>query len=570
MKNRIIVGINGLAEDASKKIEEALADAGYPVEVIRKGTKDGVFMEASSDHNVTGVIVAMDLEGAKPYSVTELEGLCGLREDLTVIVMLQEKDRGTKLVKDLFSNGIYNALIGNDATFPKIAELLKKGRSRQAARLYYQLEQIGGDLAGIGGGRLELYQFKKYAAALMEELDEASFIDKLDYISNILGNQFKDFIVYLPEELKEKVRKTGKYDQYFPKKKEKKIKLSKPKVQRESEDKRGDDRAGEDSDEKSEQTSKSVKVKDVVEKINKVLISKVNDYLENQKNRKLEKEEERKLKAEAVSEKNDVATEQGEALLTDSSNDAVVISKKVKRERKNTNSLPEETLEKPKKSKRKGKVKDDCIPEEKEVSDLSIEEPSTEVKSTRKRKRAVITIPDNLTIAIFSFANGTGCTHMANAFALYVKNRKKKVCIVDFNKAIKTEEERFGVTVHSMSQIDDLYDMYDYIILDIGVRAEEKMVFPEIKRAGLKIVMANLDELYLEKLASGIRKNRETGSNYWKYVFNHIPKSKVKKVDALMEDYEHYCLPEVLFDVENPSMEAIEIMEHLIAGGKNK
>lgn len=169
------------------------------------------------------------------------------------------------------------------------------------------------------------------------------------------------------------------------------------------------------------------------------------------------------------------------------------------------------------------------------------EEPKEKKRKEKKEKDKVnfIDLDMSIIIAVSTLKNAIGCSHIAKTLSYYIKTElNKSVCIVDFSDIVKTYDIN-GVPVFKKEMLSDLYDKYKYIILDSGKfsLANKKV----INQAHVKIMCCVLEDSYLRELADFVE--AEDVLKKWKYIFNHVPEKKVKKVDALMEDYQYWCMP---------------------------
>jgi hypothetical protein len=146
------------------------------------------------------------------------------------------------------------------------------------------------------------------------------------------------------------------------------------------------------------------------------------------------------------------------------------------------------------------------------------------------------------TVAIAALDDKCGCTYITKALYKYIHSEKNRsVCIIDF--AGLNNEYNSGFEVYSLVDICNLYDDFDYILLDVGnlysINENEK---GEFKRANKKIIVSKFDDYYLRKIYNEIKQDKDSVLK-WEFVFNQIAPGEVGKVKALMENYKHYCLP---------------------------
>lgn len=156
-----------------------------------------------------------------------------------------------------------------------------------------------------------------------------------------------------------------------------------------------------------------------------------------------------------------------------------------------------------------------------------------------KEKKPFFAQASPILIAVCSLENSTGCTHVSKSLAYYIKNVvKKNVCIIDIKGRLQASEINC-IPVYQRAEIYNLFNKYQYIILDIGVYDME--FHKEIMLSPIKILISLLNDVYLQELYAFIHEDETKRA--WKFCFNHVPENKKKRVDDLMEDYEHWCFP---------------------------
>lgn len=207
--------------------------------------------------------------------------------------------------------------------------------------------------------------------------------------------------------------------------------------------------------------------------------------------------------------------------------------------------------------------------EQQEKPDKKTVENIEKISKEKKIKRNSKTIPDlevTLTIAVSSLENKCGCTYIAQAIAKYIKKEiNSNVCMVNIGgkSVINQEDLLFFKSV----DICNLYDKFKYIIIDVGnLNDRTESEKSEFKRANIKIMIAKNDEDYLKKIVTYIRQDNDYVKR-WAFIFNQVAPKMAKKIDALMEDYEHYCMP--LFYQENIDEPIKDIFYELLKKKRN-
>lgn len=182
------------------------------------------------------------------------------------------------------------------------------------------------------------------------------------------------------------------------------------------------------------------------------------------------------------------------------------------------------------------------------VSKKQKEQQEKEEIQEKKEKVVEIKVNKTILIGVCNLQGSIGASYIAKALLQYIET------------ALRKQAGIFDLTSGS-PDYTDRYDEYDYIILDCGdfgtLSMEQKR---ELKRTDIKLLLTLLDEEYLIKLADFVRE--EPGQ--WKFIFNHVPKNKLKKVEDLMEGYEYYCFS--AFDSQSLKKDEKMIMKRILGG----
>ena len=167
------------------------------------------------------------------------------------------------------------------------------------------------------------------------------------------------------------------------------------------------------------------------------------------------------------------------------------------------------------------------------------------------------------TIALCSIDGSIGSSYISSAIAYYIKYKMKKtVCIVDVKNIMQLTDE-FDISIYPFKMLPELFDKYQYIILDCNQQKKlSREVLNEVRRANKKIMISLPDEKYEPLLADFIRNEKKI--NKWIFLFNLVPKSKKTYIYDLMEDYIYYCLES--FDYCKPDKETDKVIKEIIKG----
>lgn len=179
-------------------------------------------------------------------------------------------------------------------------------------------------------------------------------------------------------------------------------------------------------------------------------------------------------------------------------------------------------------------------------------------KRLKKIRRSKVT----QIIAVACLDNECGCTYISQALANYIKARvNSKILIVD--KAGTNGIPNNQGIAFQMADFINLNNDYKYVIVDMGnLKNKSDLEKLEYKRAIIKIMISNLEEDYLRRLAAYIKEDKKS-SMKCTYIFNLVPQDKKRKVHKLMEAYEHYCLP--IIDKDNLSYDAMKVFNNILS-----
>ncbi|MBO8160666.1 MAG: hypothetical protein H0Z24_03435 [Thermosipho sp. (in: Bacteria)] len=133
----------GLNQSADKRVENEI------LKEYKKSTGEEFLFD--SEYYLEGIRVALDkkkydvlilredLEGSKQISISYLDEITDKFPNLRVILLVQNENQKTDYIKRLFSIGIYDVLFAEDASLTNVVELIKKGRTKIEAKIYYDL-----------------------------------------------------------------------------------------------------------------------------------------------------------------------------------------------------------------------------------------------------------------------------------------------------------------------------------------------------------------------------------------------------------------------------------------------
>lgn len=217
MGNKILMAVHGFEETQENMIRDKLNALGAEIEsIITVHTKIGVLQDCTEDIEIQAAVISEYLESGFPYQPEEFDEVDAIREDLRVIPILMNEHRGKKYAEKLHALAIYNAIFEENADMEAMAELIRKGRNKKAAKLYYNIwknQEIITDRAERAYGREE------QDACLLHVLNggkREDFLTRLMYVEKRLSYEdFKHLLLGLPAEYMQEARDSAKYQEFF-------------------------------------------------------------------------------------------------------------------------------------------------------------------------------------------------------------------------------------------------------------------------------------------------------------------------------------------------------------------
>lgn len=219
---KILFAIYGLDEKAYNSMLASAEENGVAIESSdRRYKKIGVRQYISDNPDTDVVVVSEYLESTSPYVASDFEKLLDLKEDLRIVPILNDATMGTVLVKELFQLGIYDAISANDANYDVVFGLIKQGRGRNKAKIYYKISEI----ADKTDETVNIQGCVEYIAQSREDLLKNTFYIK----EQLSDSEFEQVLELLPESVLERIREVDK-DHLIFHSDSKKIKFPKEKL----------------------------------------------------------------------------------------------------------------------------------------------------------------------------------------------------------------------------------------------------------------------------------------------------------------------------------------------------
>lgn len=148
MGNKILLAVRGFDELQESAVREKLNEQGAEIEsIVAVHTKTGVLQACMEDAQIQAAVISEYLESGSPYKPEEFDEVDAIREGLRVIPILMNEHRGKKYAEELHALAIYNAIFEENADMATMADLIKNGRNKKAARLYYGIQKNFGETA---------------------------------------------------------------------------------------------------------------------------------------------------------------------------------------------------------------------------------------------------------------------------------------------------------------------------------------------------------------------------------------------------------------------------------------
>ena len=173
------------------EFKKALMQADYkePI-VICKTLKLSIQSYIENNRDVDVLILQEGLEASRLYQVSEYAKYLDMIDNLKIIpILTDESSRNKQLLLELYNHHLMTAVFGS-GTISDIVQLIRNGRTRVAARQYYNLS-----IADVGGE--EDIDYDSLVEFILH--GDGSLKDRLDYIRvRLQPNEFKVLLKRLP------------------------------------------------------------------------------------------------------------------------------------------------------------------------------------------------------------------------------------------------------------------------------------------------------------------------------------------------------------------------------------
>lgn len=138
---KLLLGVYGMQEADAREFVKMANEMGADIKsyALRIG-KIAVERYLQENKDTSVVIVSEALEAKSPYEVGDFERIIDIKNDLTIIPILNNETEGTEKILGIFNLGIYNAIYAKDAMGENVARLIVDPRSRKLAKSYYRIQ----------------------------------------------------------------------------------------------------------------------------------------------------------------------------------------------------------------------------------------------------------------------------------------------------------------------------------------------------------------------------------------------------------------------------------------------
>lgn len=207
---RLLLGVADFGEREEKLLCRQAEEVGITItDCERRYTKTGIiqYLDKYPDTNVT--IFSEAVESMNPFSDVDYELLSERYEQVRMIPILMNERRGTEYVRDIFHAGIYNAVFADDADISTVLHLMKSGRSRKEAKLYYKLDEVD-DLDTAAN-------IDRCVRTICEAADENTLVEYVTHIHNMLNaEEFQEVLLKLDTNRLDMMRNISDISAFIP------------------------------------------------------------------------------------------------------------------------------------------------------------------------------------------------------------------------------------------------------------------------------------------------------------------------------------------------------------------
>lgn len=200
---RILLGVTNMGQQEAKIFVDGANENGANIRSYEtKTSKLGIEQYLASHPDTDVVIVSEWLESRSVYDVPDFEKMIEANEKLKIIPILGENVSGTDKIKGIFNLGIYTALFAKDASAEQVAKMIIEGRSRKAAKAYYNIQ----DSEGVQFGA----NIQQCVTFICEDGMRDGILDRAQYVKeHVELPDYQVILSKLPEDVKALIRDAG-------------------------------------------------------------------------------------------------------------------------------------------------------------------------------------------------------------------------------------------------------------------------------------------------------------------------------------------------------------------------
>lgn len=200
---RLLFGVKGMGPMESKAFVDSANEIGAEIRSYEtKFSKLGIeqYLEAHPDTDV--VIVSERLESKSAYEVADFEKMIELNEALRIIPILSDDAFGSDKIKGIFNLGIYTALFSKDASADQVARMITDGRTRKAAKLYYNIPDTDGTPFGAN--------IQQCVTFICEDGMPEGILERTQYVKeHVELSDYQLILSRLPDDVRNLIKDSG-------------------------------------------------------------------------------------------------------------------------------------------------------------------------------------------------------------------------------------------------------------------------------------------------------------------------------------------------------------------------
>lgn len=206
---KVLLGFRANAEMFINTFKADIAKSNVHIKECEMKYSKIAIKQYVNDNPDTDVVIVMEyLEQSKPFTINDFTEIHERYEKIKIIVVLENSKKGTSYMKELLNIGIFNALFAEDSSYENIANLMKKGRTRKEARIYYGTNDSMTDSTGADIEQCIKHimsaktneELKNHALYIKEAVSEREFniiLQRIDENTKAILKQFEEFEQFL-------------------------------------------------------------------------------------------------------------------------------------------------------------------------------------------------------------------------------------------------------------------------------------------------------------------------------------------------------------------------------------